>query len=193
MDTLKNGALEKAFKNIVKGVKARPVLQCLHFSADGSIVATDSHRLLQIRDFHNLDTDFNFDLLAFKSIDGDYPETDRIIVKNSDYEVFIRNTDLAALYPLLKGLSKVQSVDLTFREDQLTVSTDNLETSTPIKAENIAGVYTVNPKYLLHMVEFYKDYQSPEIDIKVMLRGPLAPFAFCADKAIYMLTPMRKY
>ncbi|TCM89642.1 DNA polymerase III beta subunit-like protein [Paenibacillus sp. BK033] len=58
---------------------ASPVLEGVHYSADGSVVVTDRHKLLRIGGAHSFTQPFTSHAVTGAPIDGQYPDTSRII------------------------------------------------------------------------------------------------------------------
>lgn len=58
---------------------ATPVLEGVHYNADGSVVVTDRYKLLRIGGAHNFTEPFTSHAVTGAPIDGNYPDTSRII------------------------------------------------------------------------------------------------------------------
>ena len=107
MKDMKNGQLEKAFKNIAKTAgEGRPSLQCLHVDKAGYAVVTDSHRLLRIdnyKDDSEDTTEYNLNLLNFKLCnDLNYPETERLIPTMFKFEWSFNHAGIETLATFFK-------------------------------------------------------------------------------------------
>lgn len=115
-------------KKIVKNMKkitgkvsdARPILQHIYYN-DNTIVATDSHRLLQINKKHNK-TNVLYNAKTGENAESfqQYPETSRIIPEseNANNKIIINHDEIDLLIAILKGYKGIKLDRLTLIIDK---------------------------------------------------------------------------
>ncbi|MEQ7217849.1 DNA polymerase III subunit beta [Vagococcus fluvialis] len=196
-------------KNLHKHLKrascqkaTRPILQCVHYDEDGSICVTDSHRLLQIKEFHNHKEEFNQDLATMELRDGNYPDITRLIPTEFGTEVTISLTVLIRIMKAL-GTSTNETVTWNISADKITFSnnSDQAFYGGPIEISanaNVTGnqlIIGFRAKLIKECCEFFMDakerYAVDNVTIK--MSSPLRPVVFSIDqsKHIYLVTPVR--
>lgn len=207
MKLITNQKLEAAFKKVVAKDDARTALQCLHFDKDGSVVATDSHVLLRIEEFHNLKQNLNLNLKTFLENDLDhYPETKRLIPQSFSFQLRISSDDLADALPAITSMAKARDKQVTASlgwdvdARKLTVTSGLVTLNIPAvisygltpKGETHPTLAAVNPKYLAQAIEFYTQVtEVPEVSFG--FNGALRPIAITYQTATYLVTPVRTY
>lgn len=199
---MKNGQLEKAFKAITKSAtKSRPILGCLHVSSDGSAVVTDSHRLLRIDNWAEEGTqEMTLDLQTFRpQIDTSYPDTSRLIPTDFLCTLQIETRDLANFTGLLKIKTDSGLVQIGFDHEESTLQAvvDSASSTVPVtKFEGLTSFdITLNAKYLLDAIEFFKAYNitRPRELVTIGFNSDLTPLVLKQDDATYLVTPVRRF
>lgn len=206
LELLPNNKLEAAFKKVVSKDKARPILQAIHFDKDGSLTGCDSHVLLRIDDIHNLKQDFNLNLKRFvPDTTGPYPETKRLIPENFEAELSFNPADLDHVLPVLKSLGKTELVKITNVPGNtlLEISSNDVSTRLAYDGATADGgliSITVKASYLAQCFEFFKFWvpanklnNGSPARIQLGYNGSLRPMVFTADKATYLVTPVRTF
>lgn len=206
MKLITNQKLEAAFKKVVAKDDARTALQCLHFDKDGSVVATDSHVLLRIEEFHNLNQSLNLNLKTFLEDDLDrYPETKRLIPKSFDFKLRVDSDELADALPVITGMTKtrdkqalatlswdVEDRKLMITSGQVSLNIPAIQTDNSSYDTDTDVLATVNPKYLAQAIEFYTQVaEVPEVTFG--FNGALRPIALTYETATYLITPVRTF
>lgn len=206
MKLITNQKLEAAFKKVVTKDDARTALQCLHFDKDGSVVATDSHVLLRIEEFHNLNQSLNLNLKTFLENDLDhYPETKRLIPESFDFELRVDSDELADALPVITGMTKtrdkqalatlswdVEDRKLMITSGQVSLNIPAIQTDDSSYDTDTDVLATVNPKYLAQAIEFYTQVaEVPEVTFG--FNGALRPIALTYETATYLITPVRTF
>ena len=199
---MKNGQLEKAFKAITKSAtKSRPILGCLHVSSDGSAVVTDSHRLLRIDNWAEEGTqEMTLDLQAFRpQMDTSYPDTSRLIPTDFLCTLQIETRNLANFTGLLKIKTDSGLAQVSFdgEDSIIQAAVDSASATVPIeKFEGLTSFdITLNAKYLLDAIEFFKAYNitRPRELVTIGFNSDLTPLVFKQDDATYLVTPVRRF
>ncbi|MFL2028111.1 hypothetical protein [Loigolactobacillus zhaoyuanensis] len=205
LELLPNNKLEAAFKKVISRDKTRPILQSVHFDKDGSLTGCDSHVLLRIDDIHRLKQDFNFNLKKFVPDSEAYPETERLIPTSFQTEINFDLADIDHILPVLKGLGKKELVKITNMPGNNVLDISNLNVVTRLAYDGDTGdagliSITVNANYLAQCLEFFRFWVpasrvnnvSPA-HVTLGYNGSLRPMVFTAEKATYLVTPVRTF
>ncbi|CAA6231614.1 phage protein [Staphylococcus aureus] len=173
-------------KKIIKNMKkitgkvsdARPILQHIYYN-DNTIVATDSHRLLQINKKHNK-TNVLYNAKTGENGESfqQYPETSRIIPEseNANNKIIINHDEIDLLIAILKAYKGIKLDRLTliidknqeyylmnysdfnFNNNELL---EHLNLNYKLKNINLSDKpvhkITFNVSYLLNAFEYLKD------------------------------------
>ena len=209
MKNMKNGQLEKAFKNIVKTAgEGRPSLQCLHVDKAGYAVVTDSHRLLRIDNYKDdLEdtTEYNLNLLNFQLCnDLSYPETERLIPTTFKFEWSFNNDAITTLATFFKPFKAKKNYDnaslitITYADRHITFmalsgATITVECATVDSEEKGNGNkmdMTIQGGYLSQAFEFFKDWGG---SVWIGYNGDVSPLIMKSGDATYLVTPVRKF
>ncbi len=183
-------------------METRPILKCVHFDKDGSISVTDSHRLLRISDFHSHKEEFNQDLSTMMLLDGNYPDTSRLIPKKFSTEITI---SLSVLIRIMKalGTSSEECVHWKLLEHKIIFSnqSDKFNYGEPIEISANANIegdlfdISFKARYVKECCEFFMDAKERYAidDVTIKMFSPIRPVIFTIDesKYIYLVTPMR--
>ncbi|WP_339815631.1 hypothetical protein [Paenibacillus sp. FSL R5-0928] len=175
-----------AKKFTVKPGGSSPVLEGVHYSADGSVVATDRHTLLRIGGAHNFAEAFTSHVKTGAPIDGTYPDTSRIIpmelpsqitliesVKRADLKDAIARTKVALEASKLSG-GKTYTARLTIVGDDVRLSANNDALPYRFSAGINADIFgpdaevSFNAEYLLNALNVFKDAGSQRVNIGII-------------------------
>lgn len=198
--TIKN--LHRHLKRAASSFDGRPILKCAHYDSDGSITVTDSHRLLQIKNFHNHERSFNQDLSTMNIIDGAYPDVNRLIPTEHHTEITISLDVLIRIMKAL-GTSSSEVVRWDILENKIVFSnqSDKMYYGEPIEISANASIegekYTISfiAKYVKECCEFFVDAKERYAvdNVKIKMFSPIRPAVFTIDetKYVYIVTPVR--
>lgn len=209
MKNMKNGQLEKAFKNIAKTAsEGRPSLQCLHVDKAGYAVVTDSHRLLRIDNYKDNPedtTEYNLNLMNFNLCnDLNYPETDRLIASTFSFEWSFNNSAIETLTTFFKPFKVKKNYDnnslitITYDERRITFTavsgaTITVECTTvdsEAKGNGNNMDISIQGGYLSQAFEFFKDWGG---SVSIGYNGDVSPLILKSGDATYLVTPVRKF
>lgn len=183
--------ITKHAKNFTTKSEATPVLQGVHYAADGSVVCTDRHVLLRIGGAHNFTEEFTSHAKTGAVIDGVFPDTSRIIPMELPTQVTLVDTvqfsgikDAIARVKVALEAAKlagdktyVARLDSAANGVKLTVNNAeaNVSYSAMITADQF-GPYadiTFNAEYLLNALNVFKDAGSKRVVIGIT--GAMSP------------------
>ncbi|NHN31167.1 hypothetical protein [Paenibacillus agricola] len=169
-----------------------PVLEGVHYAADGSVVVTDRHKMLRIGGAHSFTEPFTSHAVTGSPVDGTYPDTSKIIptefkaeitliesgIKRTDLKDAIARVKLAVDVAKLAGdKSYVAKLSYVGASVTLSVKSDapGVSFSAGISADISGADETVsfNAEYLLAALNVFKDAGSARITIGLI--GPMTP------------------
>lgn len=174
-----------AKKFTVKPGGGTPVLEGVRYLEDGSVVATDRHTLLRIGGAHNFAEAFTSHAKTGAPVDGQYPDTSRIIphdftsqitlietVKRADLKDAIACVKVALEATKLSG-GKTYIARLTFVGDSVRLSANNDDFPYRFSAGINADTYgddaevSFNAEYMLNALNVFKDAGSQRVIIGI--------------------------
>lgn len=101
----KTKLLAKYAKKFAAQNEMAPVLQGIHYAADGSAIITDRHHMLRIAGAHSFKSAFTVHAKTGTPLEGDYPDTSKIIPKEFASSVTISKKVLENALPSLRALT----------------------------------------------------------------------------------------
>lgn len=184
--------ITKHAKNFTTKSEATPVLQGVHYAADGSVVCTDRHVLLRIGGAHNFTEAFTSHAKTGAVIDGVFPDTSRIIpqelptqitlirkhVGRDDIKDAIARTKVALEAAKLSG-EKTYVARLTLVGETVRLSANNDALPYRFSAGITADIFgpdaevSFNAEYMLNALNVFKDAGSSRVIIGIT--GAMSP------------------
>ena len=191
--------LTKHFTQITKSkVSHQPILQGINYNhLKDQLEATDSHRLLMINANYNLNDSFVFNPLTLERIEGNYPNTERLLPEVQDNlfragEVDTNMLKIIAAY-------KKENVSLELSDGSLSIinEKDNVIALIPVTV-NYNHEYEktyINASYLYDALSFVADYgkEYPDAKINLTMVTRVRPINFSNFEFNYIITPVRVY
>lgn len=195
-----------AYKKILDGVVdktgARPILKGVHYQ-NGNMVATDSHQLVRFEnvldEMNGNDLNLTIDFSTYLPIEGNYPETDRLIP--TDYTTRINLHDITELPGLINYLKagKKQVVVMQVKDSgvMLELQDDPGMTygqSVEWDGEALKVMFYANYLYnaLAYLDRLHKEYPLEyHDDVTISFNGELRPFTIVYGKMTYLICPVR--
>jgi DNA polymerase III sliding clamp (beta) subunit (PCNA family) len=103
-------ALEVAKKFVSKS-DTRPILTYVSHAANGDIVATDSHRLIQIKGIHGFKEDYLVNPKSFMFAKGNFPDTHKLSgVENHTAAIILTKEQIKLWLQLFKSINQTMTV-----------------------------------------------------------------------------------
>ena len=191
--------LTKHFTQITKSKAShQPILKGINYNhVKDQLEATDSHRLLMINASYKLSESVVFNPLTLERIEGNYPNTERLIPVAQDNlfragEVDTNMLKIIAAY-------KKENVSLELSDGSLSISNgkDNIIASIPVTI-NHSHEYEktyINASYLYDALSFIADYgkEYPDARINLTMVSRVSPINFSSFEFNYIVTPVRVY
>lgn len=200
-----NNKLLKHLKKAAFKSDSRPILQCAHYGKDGSLSATDSHRLLKINDFHQHKEAFNLNLKTMEIMEENYPDTSRLFPDKEMIQAKV-TVSLMALIRAAKALKTEaeETILIEITEDSLVCSNQRdylyyskpLTVTLPAQVEGEGLKIAVYVRHIIDCCDFLLDALDQLNNDEVTLYFVCAIRPFIAEigdaKYQYLLTPMRR-
>lgn len=186
MNPTKLALITKHGKKFV--TKTESVTDGVHYSADGSAIMTDRHRLLRIKDIH-ANTEPNTKCLATgRPIVGVYPDVAKVFPKDIHAQMTISDAALPELIAVTKAVVTVaralgdRTPIVTIIDGVLTYkhATDSVEFRANIQINAEHPPVAIQATYLADALAVFKDAGSAEIS--VFVSGQLSPIVFYDEK-----------
>ena len=190
--------LTKHFTQITKKKDIRPILTGISYNhTKDQLEATDSHRLLMINASYNLSESFVFNPLTLERIEGNYPNTERLIPEVQDN--LFRASEVDTNMLKIIAAYKKENVSLELSDGSLSISNEkgNVIAVIPVTI-NHAHEYEktyINASYLYDALSFIADYgkEYPDARINLTMVTRVRPINFSNFEFNYIVTPVRVY
>ena len=188
--------LTKHFTQVTKKKGLRPILQGINYNhTKDQLEATDSHRLLTINANYNLSESFVFNPLTLERIEGNYPNTERLIPEVQDN--LFRASEVDANMLKIIATYKKENVSLELSDGSLSISNekDNIIALIPVTVNHnheYEKTY-MNASYLYDALSFIADYgkEYPDARINLTMVTRVRPINFSSFEFNYIITPVR--
>ena len=190
--------LTKHFTQITKKKGLRPILQGINYNhAKDQLEATDSHRLLMISASYNLNESFVFNPLTLERIEGNYPNTERLIPEVQDNSFRAGEVDANMLKIIAAYKKENASLELSDGSLSIINAKDNVIAVIPVTINHnheYEKTY-INASYLYDALSFIADYgkEYPDAKINLTMVTRVRPINFSNFEFNYIVTPVRVY
>ena len=190
--------LTKHFTQITKKKGLRPILQGINYNhAKDQLEATDSHRLLMINASYNLSESFVFNPLTLERIEGNYPNTERLIPEVQDNLFRASEVDANMLKTIAAYKKENLSLELSDGAMSISNEKDNIIATIPATVNHnheYEKTY-INASYLHDALSFIADYgkEYPDAWINLTMVSRVRPINFSNFEFNYIVTPVRVY
>ena len=190
--------LTKHFAQITKKKDIRPILAGINYNhIKDQLEATDSHRLLMINASYKLSESFVFNPLTLERIEGNYPNTERLIPEVQDN--LFRAGEIDTNMLKIIAAYKKENVSLELSDGSLSIinEKDNIIALIPVMINHnheYEKTY-INASYLYDALSFIADYgkEYPDARINLTMVTRVRPINFSNFEFHYIVTPVRVY
>ena len=190
--------LTKHFTQITKKKDIRPILAGINYNhTKDQLEATDSHRLLMINASYNLNESFVFNPLTLERIEGNYPNTERLIPEVQDNSFRAGEVDTTLLKII--AVYKKENLSLELSDGSLSIinAKDNVIAVVPVTVNHNHEYEKthINASYLHDALSFIADYgkEHPNARINLTMVSRVRPINFSNFEFNYIVTPVRVY
>lgn len=195
-----------AYKKILDGVASkkdtRPILKGVHYQ-NGNMVATDSHQLVRFEnaldELNGNDLNVTIDLSTYLPIEGEYPETDRLIPADHTTRITLHGlNEIPGLVNYVKAAKKQvvvmgvkdSGVMLELQDDPGMTYGQSVEWDGEALKVSFYANYLYNA--LAYLDRLHKEYPLEyHGDVTVSFNGGLRPFTIEYGKMTYLICPVR--
>ena len=184
----------------------RPLLHYAYHRADGDIIATDSHRLIHIKNMHGYKEDFLINPKNFSFAKGNYMETDKISNKDEHTKSITLNKEHIKLWmQIFKSINQtmkvmkmhIKNVRINFKDDHVEVELKSQEMIMKLPIKEYAKIdkldrIAFNAEYLKDALEAHYKLESEEVTF--YFNGELRPIILDDNKQVKtLILPVRTY
>lgn len=187
--------------------RSRPILKGVCHDVDGSVVATDSHRLYKLENGFKTDEKTVIEPKTGATIDGNYPDINRLIPEDDDAKVMLTidvDKTLAAVKALFAAHKKInaQNGHITLAFAQALEEGDYYITAGDDKTD-FNGVYRlqgsgeidnevhIQAQYLQDALALLKDSGEPKATVR--LYGSMRPLTIKNSDVTALILPVRTF
>lgn len=202
---MKPNKLLKHLKRAVSKFDSRPILKCAHYDEDGSLAATDSHRMLYIKDFHEHEKTFNQDVKTMELKEEQYPDLKRLLPNKKDAKTKVV-ISLEVLLRVAKALNTQPNefIEMDIKSDKIKFINyhDKMNYGEPMKIEVNARIdgepmrIAFQAQYIIDACEFLIDAKERYAvdDVEMTMYSPVRPITMEINEGqyLYLVTPVRR-
>lgn len=195
-------------KKFVSPSMSRPSLTYLELRDNGEVRATDSHRMIILKDIHLYKETILLNPKTLDLVKGlNYPDLRQLCKVHEEHVQAKFQITKETAFKLIPALKFFNTKTKDFRNNDVRINFvgDNIELSCPdtelvvkdldIKLEQlkeISNLLTVNTKYMIEALEAFVKFSSAET-INVHHQGALRPFLMTNDEMEMLILPIRTY
>ena len=202
---MKPNKLLKHLKRAVFKFDSRPILKCAHYDGDGSLAATDSHRMLYIKDFHEHEKTFNQDVKTMEIKEEQYPDIKHLLPNKGDAKTKVV-ISLQVLLRVAKALNTQPNefIEMNIKTDKIKFINyhDKMNYGEPMKIEVNARIdgepmrIAFQAQYIIDACEFLIDAKERYAvdDVEITMYSPVRPITMEINEGqyLYLVTPVRR-
>lgn len=201
---MKANKLLKHLKRAVSKFDSRPILKCAHYDEDGSLTATDSHRMLYIKEFHTHGKTFNQDVKTMELKDMKYPDVSRLLPNKEDSKTKVV-ISLEVLLRVAKALNSLPNEIIKMSVGKTSIKFKNqhdemhygepmiIKVNARIEGEPMDIAFQA--QYIIDACEFLSDAKDRYAldDVEIMLYSTIRPMTMELKEGqyLYLVTPVR--
>lgn len=180
--------------NFVSKEAVRPILKGFHVTHDGHIEATNGHVMLRLFNRMPTNQECTIEPKELQVIEGDYPNTDRIIPTNHNAIWKLDPTEAPAIVKFLKSFSKGSLVDVSVKDHQLMIAgfRDAQSSFGLLDHSGDEIKFRCNATYLVCLMSFIADCALLPVEIRLL--SPNKAVVFEGDNQfIGLIMPLKTY
>lgn len=183
----------------------RPTLLFVNHDKDGSIVATDSHKLIKVNNIHGFDANYLVHPKTLEFATGNYPDVEKSLGASVDEptKIELNKEQIAIWLQLHRSINQLAKhyeqrnrvVNLLAGEGiMLTIGKEN-HVDMDLPFQNIVGKesFNYNAEYMRDCLEVHHVLGTENLDI--IINGPMRPVQLIGDGGAVLsgLVPVRIY
>lgn len=183
----------------------RMMLQLIQHKEDGSLVATNSHHMIKIKDAHGFKEEFLVNAKSLEFAKGQYPDTERILEETPKTIIRLNQQQVKIWLQMHKSMNQMNKIKnfnqnnllMTIAQDEINFEIKDQEVSFKLPFEEINLDAEVDKvayqiEYMRNALEAHVVLQSTEVLIK--LSSAMRPIALDNEKDVQTIVlPVRTY
>ncbi|PHA15498.1 hypothetical protein [Bacillus toyonensis] len=157
----KYGVALQLAKKFTGDSPARMILMFVHHAEDGTIVATDSRRLVRIKNIHGFEKDYLVNPHTFEVATGNYPNTDSAIPSFEKETITLNEEQIKLWLQIFKSLNQMSKAIKTNKIATIRMNKEGFEVEldrTEVKMKAPSEQYEFQDvKYIAFSIEYMRD------------------------------------
>ncbi|QGF21752.1 PolIII beta-like processivity factor [Bacillus phage vB_BcM_Sam46] len=200
-------ALEVTKKWVAKS-EMRPVLTYTRHQINGTMTATDSHRMIEIRNMHGFEDEYLINPKTFVAATGQYPDTTQLASKDGTHAAIALTKDQIKLWlQMFKSIGQtMKALKMSIKNKIVTMSFDDSASHVTIELKeqdlklSLPGIIdkpsfdkiAFNVEYMRDAMEAHVKLQSEQVIF--YMQSPMRPIIMDNDKNVTaLILPVRVY
>jgi DNA polymerase III sliding clamp (beta) subunit (PCNA family) len=189
-------------KKFVSKSEIRPILTFVQHKDNGDICATDSHRMIIIKEVHGFKEEIMINPTTFEAAKGGYPDCAKVVPedKNIKARILLDQQDLAKWLQMHRSMNQMNKVignSKSIISMNITGNVLDFSILDDIKFQLKATEIEVKEahkiayccEYMRDALEAHVKMKSKQVEIKLF--GSMSPFKIEEDKVTAMVLPIR--
>ncbi|MEE3895348.1 hypothetical protein [Priestia megaterium] len=203
------GVAMDVVKKFVSKHDTRPILKYSYHRTGGDIVATDSHRLIEVKEIHGFKEDYLVDPKSFMFAKGDYPDVQKLTDKGEHtksisldksqiklwLQIFKSINQTMKVMKNVSSFNKVVVLKVQHNKVEVELKNFDLKMSLPCTTLNIPENFeqiALSAEYMRDALEAHFKLNSPSLNIYI--KGNMVPMILDDEvKVTTLLLPVRLY
>ncbi|MCU4797697.1 hypothetical protein OB971_21880 [Bacillus cereus] len=202
----------KKMCNIAR-LESRPILKGALHKADGTIVATDSHRYIMAEQAHSLKEEKVISTIDGEILDGSYPDLTRLIPEGYEHKITLDVKKAIEAHKMIQGVTALQDggrakkAAISFlsikKRERIKISGKTTESSfewqiglpvtTSLRGKDEEFKLAYKAEYMLQALQLFKDLGVDEVEVDILTNTrPFLVHSYRAKVAVGIL-PVRIY
>lgn len=157
----KYGVALQLAKKFTGDSPARMILMFVHHDEDGTIVATDSRRLVRIKGIHGFKKDYLVNPHTFEVATGDYPDINNAVPSFEKATITLNEEQIKLWLQIFKSLNQMSKAIKTNKTAIIRMNKDGFEVEldrTEVKMKTPSEQYEFQDvKYIAFSIEYMRD------------------------------------
>lgn len=189
--------IKKHAKNFVQTEGTRKMLEGIFYQEDGSVVMTDSHILLHVKDVHDYQQPIVKHYFTGRAIEGDYPNVNNMLNIPYSNEFTLNMKKIAPYLETLKVSNLIGDVgilkdDLTFKVSSIGNIGESYILTLDGHTHDGFSATALKSTNLYKCLSFFKDLKVDVVRVQLAASG-FIPIRFTdeAERVLVLIAPVK--
>lgn len=190
-------------KKWVSKKNSRPVLMYTQHTEDGDIIATDSHRLIKIKNIHGFKEEYLVDPKHFHFAKGNYPNVERLIPEDGVEVIALSKEQIKLWLQIFKSINQTLKIMKTRRGIvHMNFKENHIEMELPEHDVSIKLPHDLYRKPEMEVICFQAEYMRDALEahfkmnseqLKLYFNSSMRPFVMDDDASVItLILPVRR-